>query len=138
MTTDIFSKILDFDKLYIDDKVKKGTKKTYSLLIRKCLCLSLLNNDDECFLLYIKKLKSYTGIGNICELSKLNDIREEDLSDDSENNNSKLGHKKSFKNTNINTSTVNITNEDKIKELKNLKLSYKYIKNFVLIEYLCR
>ena len=134
LTTDLFSKILNFDKLYIDDKVKKGTKKTYSLLIRKCLCLSLLNNDDECFLLYIKKLKSYTGIGKICELSKLNYIREEDLSDDSENNNSKLGHKKSFKNTNISTSTstINITNEDKIKELKNLKLSYKYIKNLYL------
>ena len=28
LTTDIFSKILNFDKLYIDDKVKKGTKKT--------------------------------------------------------------------------------------------------------------
>ena len=131
LSTDIFSKLLNFDKLFIDSKILKNTKKIYSALIRKCLSLSLLNNNDECFLIYIKKLKNYTTINKPNELYKsFNYITEEDFSEDSENiYNLKLEHKKSLKEK---KSLTNINLEIEKEEINNLILEYKYLKNLYL------
>ena len=132
LSTDIFSKLLNFDKLFIDDKVLKSTKKIYSTLIRKCLSLSLLNNNDECFLIYIKKLKNFTLANKANELSIINTyISEEDFSEDSENI-YKLEHKKSLKEKNT-LRKISFQNIEKEKEeINNLIMLYKYLKNLYL------
>ena len=140
LTNEIFSKILNFDKLYIEEKTTKNIKKLYSQLIRKCLSLSLLNNNDKCFLIYIKKLKNYSGVKQNDLGLNYNYISEEDLSDDSDN--VKIPHKKSIKNIRKNTlnlinrkSSKNIDNidiDEEKEELNNLILIYKYLKNLYL------
>ena len=132
LSKDIFSKLLNFDKIFIDDKVLKSTKKIYSTLIRKCLSLSLLNNNDECFLIYIKRLKNFTEINKINDLSiSCNYISEEDFSEDSENI-YKLEHKKSLKTKNT-LRKISFHNTEKEKEeINNLIMFYKYLKNLYL------
>ena len=136
LTCDVFSKILNFDKLYLESKATKQTTKIYSRLIRKCLSLSLLNNNDECFLLYIKRLKSLTGINKQSELSSnFNDISEEELSEESESiYTSRISNKLSCKNIIQSKFSAKISLDEKIRinQLNNLKLTYKYMKNLYL------
>ena len=140
LTNEIFSKLLNFDKLYIEEKAQKNIKKLYSQLIRKCLALSLLNNNDECFLIYIKKLKNYSGVKQNDLGLNCNYISEEDLSYDSDDfYNTKISHKKSIKKFNrknsnlLNKKSSKIIDSDGDKEeLNNLILLYKYLKNLYL------
>ena len=136
LTSDIFSKILNFDKLYLENKASKNTKKIYSQLIRKCLSLSLLNNNDECFLLFIKRMESFSGINMQNELSSnINYISEEELSEESDGiYTSKISNKLPSKNIIQNKKSTKITLDEKLRinELNNLKLVYKYMKNLYL------
>ena len=144
LTEDIFTKLLNFDKLYIDQKSLKNTRKTYSQFIRKCISLSLLNNNDEFFFMYIRRMIDFSGI-NKNEKQNQNDIglaftdiTEEDLSEDSENlYNLKLEYKKSIKDQNFFSSKSIKTFEEEDKEINkeeinNLILTYKYLKNLYL------
>ena len=130
LTPDIFSKLLNFDKLYVNENTSKNTKKLYSQLIRKSLSLSLLNNNEECFMIYFKKLKNITRISKQFSLSlEFNYITEEDISEDSDH--LKLVHKQSIKSIrekNINNKAI----EEEKDELNDLILVYKYLKNLYL------
>jgi len=136
LTSEIFLKILNFDKLYIENKASKKTTKIYSQLIRECLSLSLLNNNDQCFMLYIQRLKSFTGIIRQNDLiSNFNYISEEELSEESDNiYTSKKSSKLSSKNIiqSKNSAKISLDERIKINELNNLKLTYKYMKNLYL------
>ena len=141
---DIFVKLLNFDKLYIDEKSLKSTKKLYSKFIRESLSLSLLNNNEEFFFMYIKRMIDFSGINkkNPNNLSlNCNDITEEDLSEDSENlYNLKLENKKSLKEYNLKMEKISSKSikfieeesENNKEELNNLILTYKYMKNLYL------
>ena len=110
MSPYIFSKIIDFDKVYLSEKLK-DSKKIYSKLIRKCLSLSLLNN-EECFKIFIKKIKDLKGINKIESFVRnlYNHITEEEISEEPEN------YLKS--------------NKYKIASLSDLSISKKYTINF--------
>ena len=135
LTVDIFSKILDFDKLYIEGKVNKNTRRIYSQLIRKCISLSLLNNDEECFMIYFQKLRKLAGINKKKDLSiNCNYISEEELSEDSDTiYNPKISHKNSTIDKNMTLKNENIKNTpDEKQQTSELKLVYKYLKNLYL------
>ena len=56
LNPNIFSKLMNFDKIYLYDNLKDG-KKLYTQLIRKCLSLILVKSKEDCLLLYIQKMK---------------------------------------------------------------------------------
>ena len=60
----LFSKLLSFEKIYLYDNLKESKKK-YSKFIRKCISLSLENNNLDCFSIFINHLKELKGIRNI-------------------------------------------------------------------------
>ena len=53
----IFQKMLNFDKIYFDENINKETKKRYSELIQKFICISLKKNDNIFFDIYLNRLK---------------------------------------------------------------------------------
>ena len=53
----IFLKIIDFDKIYLNDKIKKDTKKEYSKIMRYLIKTSVEEKLNECYSYYIKNLK---------------------------------------------------------------------------------
>ena len=125
----LFSKLLSFEKLYLYDNLKESKKK-YSKFIRKCISLSLENNNLDCFSIFICKLKKYKGIRNI-------KITEEEIIEEPETIKNKTNQ------NNKRPSDRHITNEDsdlshkkreekEIKEMNNLLLMYKYLKNLYL------
>ena len=137
LSPNIFTKILNFDKVYLSEKLK-DCKKIYSQLIRKCLSLALINN-EECFKLYMKKLKDFREIKkqNINLVQNLNsNIAEEEISEDIENSyylNSKKNSYRASEN-NIKQIIKNIEykeNEEK-KQKNKLILMYKALRNLYL------
>ena len=122
LTPSIFKKLLNFDKIYLSQEIK-DSKKIYSKMIRKCLSLCLITNNEECFKIYIKKIKNLRGVQsqntNLVQ-SIYSHITEEELSEEAENyviNPLKMGHK------NISeislSKKVKLSNEEKEKEEKN-------------------
>ena len=137
LNPNIFSKLLNFDKVYLFENLKES-KKIYSTLIRKCFSLSLVKSNNDCVLLYIKKIKDLKGINNINILQNLNnDIAEEDILEEPENINSKKNSLKPTKSYNSfqieNNKLVDIEKEIKEKQESNsLILMYKYLRNLYL------
>ena len=134
----IFLKILNFDKVYISEKLK-DSKKLYSQLIRKCLSLALTNN-EECFKLYIKKLKDLKGIKkldlNLAE-SLYSHITEEEIPEEPENNitPTKNPNKKSASEISISKKfKINQEKEEKEEKenLEKLIIMYKTLRNLYL------
>ena len=138
LSQNIFTKILNFDKIYLSENLK-DSKKIYSQLIRKCLSLALLNN-EECIKLYIKKIKDLRGIKkqniNLIE-SLYSHITEEEISEEGENLYINSGKKL---NKNISDISLNknnkIVKEEKEKEekrqMEQIILMYKALRNLYL------
>ena len=135
----IFKKLLNFDKIYLSQDIK-DSKKIYSKMIRKCLSLCLITNNEECFKIYINKIKNLRGVQsqntNLVQ-SIYSHITEEEISEEAENyciNPAKLGHK------NISEISLNkkaqLSNEEREKEEKKsneqLILMYKSLRNLYL------
>ena len=74
ISPNFFSKLLNFDKIYLSDNLK-DSKKIYSQLIRKYISLVLINNNEESFKLREVKKKKNIYSNNT----------EEEISDDIEN-----------------------------------------------------
>ena len=53
----LFVKIIEFDKIYLSDDIKKSTKKEYSKLMKNLIKIIIENELSECFKIYRKKLK---------------------------------------------------------------------------------
>ena len=126
----IFEKILDFDRIYLNKNLK-DSKKTYSQLIRKYISLILINNEEECFKLYLKKIKDLQGTKkkayNLFQNLDSN-IIEDYISEEPENYfiNSNISQK-NMSNIKMNSEE----NEDKKEKMK-LILMYKYLRNLYL------
>ena len=85
----LFIKLIDFDKIYLSDEIKKSTKKEYSKLMRKLIVISIEKGLNDCFSLYRKKLKKLkTNLESTIIINNEN-IEEED----NNNNNFKQSHK---------------------------------------------
>jgi len=127
---ELFSKLLSFEKLYLYDNLKE-TKKKYSKFIRRCISLSLENNNLDCFSVFINKLKEFKGIRHI-------NITEEEIIEEPETikNKTNQNHKHIPSDTHLNNENSDLNNkkgeEKDIKEKNNLLLMYKYLKNLYL------
>ena len=130
----IFSKILDFDKVYLSEKLK-DSRKIYSQLIRKYLSLALMNN-EECFKIFVKKLKDLKGNKQFQLAENLynNNIAEEEIQEESESNLKSPKHNRRS-DISINKKLEDIIAKEKEKEEKEtekLILMYKSLRNLYL------
>ena len=136
----LFIKILDFDKIYITNEIKKETRKEYSKLIRYLIKKSMDEQIEECFNIYRKKVK------NLKEEFIKNNIFIDDIVEDYNNevegrsnrissedcNNENCNRTSSKVSTNKNISeNDNTINEEKT-NINLLKLLYKYLKNLYI------
>ena len=140
---EIFIKLIDFDKIYLNDKIKKNTKKEYSKFMRLLIKTSIEEKVDECCNFYLKglkKLKEELEINNIYNEQK---IKKEDFINDYDRKNIKLHSeekkeniikvKNSLKKSSFNQQSFN--SNDKNNEFKNLDyliLIYKHLKNLYI------
>ena len=126
----LFSKLLSFEKIYLYDNLKESKKK-YSKFIRKCISLSLENNNLDCFSIFINHLKELKGIRNI-------NITEEEIIEEPETikNKTNQGHMHISSDVYLNNEDSDLNNkkreEKETKENNNLLLMYKYLKNLFL------
>ena len=122
----LFSKLLSFEKIYLYDNLKESKKK-YSKFIRKCISLSLENNNLDCFSIFINHLKELKGIRNI-------NITEEEIIEEPETikNKTNQGHMHISSDVYLNNEDSDLNNkkreEKETKENNNLLLMYKYLK----------
>ena len=138
LSPNIFSKILNFDKIYLSDKLK-DSKKVYSQLIRKCLSLALINSNEETLKLYIKKLKDLKGDKKINLMESVySHITEEDISEDPDNY---VAQSKMIRNTSdaslnkkklINHEDIEKVDKEEKKQAEQLILMYKALRNLYL------
>ena len=145
----LFLKIINFDKIYISDKIQKNTKKEYSKFLRYLIKKSIEEQLNECFETYINKLKNFkTNFEKNNEFNSMLDIQEEEYNNENEkddnkisddiNNNEKTIKKKSKSRKESSTKkSIDISNNinnDK-KESNNFELLiliYKYLKNLYI------
>ena len=129
----IFSKLMNFDQIYLYDNLKEG-RKLYSKLIRKCLSLIIVKNKEECLLLYIQKMKELRRKTKIF----YRNYTQEEILEEPENNLSKekklFAHTASDISLMIEQSKINEKEREKEeKELtKELILTYKSLRNLFL------
>ena len=124
----LFKKMLDFDKIYLSENISKEKKKKYSLLIQNLLIISLEVKDNDCFDLYLSKLKKNVEqlISYLDLLKEKNNIFNflDDISQDDSNNNLDKHFDESEKNIILD-----------INKIYNIILIYKYLKNlFVVVD----
>ena len=139
----LFEKIIDFDKIYTSNEIKKNTKKEYSKLMRYLIKKSIDEQIEDCFNLYRKRIKKLKE-----EFVKNNsdDIQEEEcnnefegrsnrISSDDYNNegiNNANGRTSSKISGNKNTSENDNNSTNEIKNINSIKLLYKYLKNLYI------
>jgi hypothetical protein len=133
LSPNIFSKLMNFDKIYLYDNLKDG-KKLYSKLIRKCLSLIIVKNKEECLLLYIQKMKE---IKRKTKIFYRKYTREEILEEPENNLNKEknlFAHTASDISLMIEQNKINEKEREKEeKELtKELILTYKSLRNLFL------
>ena len=139
LSPNIFANLLNFDKIYLSPNIKDA-KKIYSQLIRKCLSLSLSNNNEECFKLYMRKIKNLRGVQIQCipfVRSLYSHITEEEISEEAETHyiNAAKKHQKNLSDLSLDKK-VKITPEEREKEQKKMNeqliLMYKALRNLYL------
>ena len=134
----IFSKLLEFDKIYLSNEITKDLKKEYSKLMRYLIKKTIDQQVEECLESYRSKIQ------NLYEQLLKNNILDDDIeelnnendgcnnrinSDDYNNENNLPGSRTSSKKScnKILNENDNINNSKKNIEI--LKLLYKYLKN---------
>ena len=138
----IFVKILDFDKIYITNEIKKDTKKEYSKFVRYLIKKSMDEQIEECFNAYRKKIKNLKE-----EFIKNNifiDDIEEDYNNENEGRSNRISSEDCNNNENCNRTSSKVSanknasendnksiNEEKT-NINLLKLLYKYLKNLYM------
>ncbi len=141
----IFSKLIDFDKIYLNDKIAKETKKEYSKIMRFLVKASIEEKLSECYNFYrrnLKKLKedfekknmNYTNGQNLEEEDSNNYFYKNNIKSKSEEINENVIK---FKNKSRKSSSYkkSFDSNDKNNELKNLDyliLIYKHLKNLYI------
>ena len=135
----IFLKLIDFDKIYLNDNIKKDTKKEYSKIIRYLIKKSVDEKLNDCYKYYrknLKKIKEELENKNLVLNSKQK-IEEEDIY----TNNKSFRKSKSENYTNIKiksrkSSLYNKFDDSKdMNDLENLDyliLIYKHLKNLYI------
>ena len=141
----IFLKLIDFDKIYLNDKISKETKKEYSKIMRFLIRTSIEEKLTECESFYrknLKKLKEEFEKKNL-NLNNEQNLEEEDINKDFDKNNIKTNSEE------INDNTIKVKNKsrksssykqsfdanEKNNELTNLDyliLIYKHLKNLYI------
>ena len=134
LSTDIFTKILNFSQIF-NMKNLKACKKSYSVLIQNILYRAINDNKIDCFNLYINKIKEIEVQNNPKDFL-YNDITEE-IPEENEfnfNNKKKLSYVSNASNKfNINYNKLNeLEKEQEKKEQDRIFLTYKLIKNLYL------
>ena len=122
-----FEKMINFDKIYLNENASKESKKTYTKLIQKLIAVSLKNKDKTFHEKYIQKLKFLKEEFKLNLFSWDDDINNDFFinefdSADEDDNNLNIN-----KRNNSNKKKIN----DKNKQL-NLRLLYKYLKNLFI------
>ena len=143
-----FLKLIEYDKIYINENIEKRNQNDYSKLIRLLLRKVINENISECLKEYKNKLKKLVEdfSKNILYDNNISNIQEEEyyngndkpsnkLSADStninENNNIDSSRKESYNNKDsIQSNKINEKNIDK--NLNYLILIYKYLKNLYI------
>ena len=131
----IFLKLIDFDKIYLNDNIKKDTKKEYSNIMRYLIKKSVDEKLNECYKYYRKNLKRLKEKFESKNLDLLKDqkIEEEDIY----TNNKSFRKSKSENYTNIKiqsrkSSLYNKFDKNELENLDYLILIYKYLKNLYI------
>ena len=146
----LFIKLIGFDKLYLAENLDKSIKNEYSKLMRLLLKKSMDEELKECLDEYkkrVKQLKSDFSNDNLLDVSNIqeeeylygSEKRSYKLSMDSTNNKEgniiKEGSSRkesSYRNESVESKTSNASND---KNLENLILIYKYLKNLYISIY---
>ena len=101
----IFLKLITFDKIYLNDEIKKSTKKEYSKLIRSLMKIIVKDQVNECYSPFrkrLKKLKENLEKNNM--FNSVSNIQEEEYN----NENDKKVYRNSFDDTNNNINDNNL------------------------------
>ena len=136
----IFLKLIDFDKIYLSDNIKKDTKKEYSKIMRYLIKVSIDEKINECFSYYRKNLKK---LKKEFERKNLNLYDEQKIEEEDIYTKNYKSFKKSKSDTLTNvkiksrkSSLYNKFDDSKDKiELQNLDyliLIYKHLKNLYI------
>ena len=146
----MFEKLLDFDKIYLSQNIKKSTKKEYSKLMRTIIRKIIDDDLNKCFSPYRRKLRQFKQ-----KLEKTNmfkneyNIQEEDyinetdkkcsrtsldeIDNDNNNKTKVISRKEStYKNENEESDTINNNDDNNENNLDTLILLYKYLKNLYI------
>ena len=137
----LFMKLIDFDKIYISDKIKNETKKEYSKLMRYLIKKIITEQIEDCFIPFQTKIKNLKE--ELIKNNIINDgIQEEEI------NNENDGKSNRFNSEDYNTENIrkNSRTSSKVSGNKNanenenngkknielLTLIYKYLKNLYI------
>ena len=146
----LFIKLLDFEKIYLTNEIKKPTKKEYSKLIRTLIKKAIRDELNECFTPFrkkLKKLKENLEKNNVN--NSVSDIQEEEYNNESDKKQYKISLDDANNDNNIikirkNSSCKKLKNEESKNENNNndfdiiennlniLILLYKYLKNLYI------
>ena len=134
---EIFTKILNFDKIFTQNTLK-SCRKPYSVLLQNILHKAINENKIDCFSLYIQKIKDLEIKNNPTNFLYGN-IAEEEIQEENENNAIANNRKKlslisnASYNLNINYNKLKeVETEKEKKEQDDITLMYKLIKNLYL------
>ena len=135
---EIFTKILNFDKIFTQNNLKQ-CRKPYSVLIQNILNKIINENKIDCFIIYIQKINDLQ-IKNTPSNYLYDNIDEEDIREEENENNILANNRKKLSlisnsscNLNINYNKLNeVEKEKEKKEQDEITLMYKLIKNLYL------
>ena len=139
-TIRLFTKLLDFDIIYLSEKIKKNTKKEYSKLMKYLIKKSIneqIEDNLNSYKLKVINLKEEFLNNNLIndgiqeeEINNENDGRSNRVSSDDNNENNRKSSRASSKISGNKIGNGNINNKRKNIDL--LKLIYKYLKNLYI------
>ena len=129
---ELFTRLLDFDKIYLSKEIQKNTKKEYSKLMKYLIKKSLDQQIEDCFFQYRTKLKTLKK-----ELTNNNiiiDIQEEELNNENDNRHSSDDYNENTRKISRTSSNTKNGNKEEYnnKNIEILKLLYKYLKNLYI------
>jgi len=132
----IFLKLIDFDKIYLNDKIEKNTKKEYSKIMRFLIKASIEEKLTECYDFYRKNLKKLRAQFEKKNMNVNNEqnIEEEDFYNDfDKSNENTIKIKNKSRKSSLYKQSFDLN--DKSNELNNLDyliLIYKHLKNLYI------
>ena len=125
----IFEKMINFDKIYLNENISQESKKTYTKLIHKLIEISLEDKDKSFSEIYIRKLKL------IKEEFSINLFAWDDDNNFNNNDNIINDFDSADEDNNIKNNIIsNLENKKSINKNKpiDLKLLYKYLRNLFI------